>query len=1230
VTADPSARHGGVAVLRHEACAQSLCVAVPVRDGGLLAAQRYDCAVAKGCDPLQESIIRFFEAVRRWSRAREHRNWVGSRLTRQPKGKAFVGWQTYYQAFLETSPGRALVDHQGPYVGGDQRQLEVINSIASGTQVFLVSAPLGSGKSRFALELARLIGRVERSWDVRFVRQDDSAARAELRELREITKLNRVVLFVDDAQESPQLVQLLAGACAAADAQAPIHLVCLTRPAGIAEVKTALANHFPVGVPQEIDLGRPNSKLIRELIDKRIPQVSPHHRDVIRRFAGDSFFATVLMCTGVARQKTLPQTLSPKHVRDYALYQPIARAVQDLCPPGKALRALAVYAACAPSRLGDSNIRECAVLHSGLSLSDLELLEQRALHGGLFGLYERGLLRPVPRMLADLIVEETCLDEHGKLTPFGQGLLNQLFEQSPEQVMRNCADIGRLFSTAKRVDVLSPWVLARAHALEPADRHATLQLLRSCAPLAGRQPTTVVRLVEMLEAKAVLRQMPPAAELNDVDNLEAHAQSLLLTASEYDTTGVPRALDYSRQLLASARPDPRSYETVHKIVAGYCCFAVGRPLAHTKAVLEALQTWLAADAEKAQLTASLVQGFLPIEAHGFRWEDDGLAPFLANVVPGDELWKLRDRALGILIRCSQHENPAVQYLAAMAVQRWAHGYGNLPAELRERWAPQLQRELTLLSENFSKLGSTTPHLPVRAAVEHQGWRWWMNGAESFVERAGQQILAALPQGNTYSLWKALHDDTLPVVTVVPADDIAREQRRDHFLALINPSVEKRQERAVTLFEALDPTCADFAAWSELYTTVLRALPKHPLQQQAHLYLGEFVVRHPGEAWSFVTKAEAEGSLTTILPGLMSGLRARDPVRWQTQIGQSSPGSRLFDAALRALWGASQLDPAERAMVTQALRLDDEAAVHRSAETLLNVSVSAIAPGLTEVFAAIRIRPADTRLWELAIDAFDRWSNQVLSAPQDEEPGAELRSMASELLMLFRRSGTALSWDHGPHTRGLAAALAVFAMVVPHTLKAWMREVWSQGHATSAGEALSALRLPEVVRLVAKSSVVVYWQKQFAEWIVEEGALASSAAQGLAELCGLKDPLVADLIERVAEQPTETSLAALGEFIRIQGRSPEFANDALTVLRSLVGSPQVYAPVEEAVVFAMAHGSSVGARGQPTDSQKAALAAIDGWGAREDCPARFRETLSHARAEIQAAVQEDRQREENRE
>src|SRR3569833_3491640 len=246
-----------------------------------------------------------------------------------------------------------------------------------------------------------------------------------------------------------------------ASSEQGIQLICLTRPSGRTTVAEALANHFPVGEPHEMDLGRPSAKLVRELIDKLIPQLSPHHRDVIRRIVADSYFATVLLCSRVARQKNLPQTLSTRNLREFAIRQPIAQAVRELCTTEKALNALAVYAACAPVRTGDAVIRAYAAAHSGLSVADVEVLEQRVLEAGLFQSDGLGWQRPVPDLVGDLILEETCLNEQGRPTALGKGLVRTLFDTYHEPITRNCGDIARLFSTNTRVDLLSELVLER-------------------------------------------------------------------------------------------------------------------------------------------------------------------------------------------------------------------------------------------------------------------------------------------------------------------------------------------------------------------------------------------------------------------------------------------------------------------------------------------------------------------------------------------------------------------------------------------------------------------------------------------------------------------------------------------------------------------------------------------------------------------------------------------------
>ena len=1161
-----------------------------------------------------ERDISLFETLQLGRGGSKVGSWLRSRFTHQPQWQAFVDGQTYYQAFLQDRPGRALISHSGPLVGDELQQVEIIDAISTGRRLFVVSGSPGSGKSRFALELARRIGRDLRGWEVLFVRNDERAVRAEIQAL---SRLSRLVLIVDDAHDCPQLVQLLAGVCAAADPKTPVHLVCLTRPAGRAAVTASLATHFPVGAQMEVDLKRPSGNLVRELIDKLLPEVSPHHRDMIRRLVGDSFFAAVLLCTGVSQQKKLPQTLSPKHLRDYVLHQPIARAVQGLCTPEKALRALAVYAACSPARPEDIAIRESAAKLSGLSLSDVEILEQRMVLAGLFRKDELGLLRPVPDLSGDLILEETCLDEQGRPSAFGQAVTRQLFEHDPDAVIRNCVASNRLFSTSTEVDLVGPVVLQQAAMARPESPSATLGLLKSSRSLAQGRPGVIVSLFQLLEERGAVRRDPPAHELGHIDNIEVQARDLLLQASTSHIGGVRLAMEYSRDLFMAARSDPHTCAAMRDSLAHYCRFSIGVPVRQVEAVLEVLHDWAVDQkGEYAELAASLLKGYLQLDIHGFRWEDGTLLPQAASFALTDDIARVRDRALAILVQCAEREQPGIQYEAAQALQAWLQGYGKLDTGLLERWVPQLERESRVLTESFSKLGAKTPHLPVRAAVERQGWRLWISEEDGFAQVMGRQLLQSLPAGNSYSLWKALHDDTVPVMTVAPGEQIAGKDRGDYFLALTNPGAEHVTQRAKALFDELKPLHAGSEAWLDLYASVLGSLPKHSLQHQVHLYLAEFVVRHPDEAWSLVTETLAEGPMRKILPNLLAELRRYDNTRWQAMVQQAHPETHLFDAILRALWVSSDLSPAERAMVVKGLDLEDSTAVHRSAQALLDVPADVIAPSLRAVLSVLRTLPSDERLWELAIDGFARWGKPIMSAPPDEEPSAELRAIAGELLVLLRTAGRAVNWSRGPHTRVLAAALAVIAVAVPHTLKAWIREVWYQPNSASRDDSpLSMSWLSEVARLIAESPAEPYWQKQFLEWMRDATDLSIVGARGLAQLCGLTDPCVAPLVERVVQNPTTASLTSLAEFVRCHGRSAHFADDALALLLPLTASPEVYGSLEEAVVEAMVHGRSGPGRAQATQGHESSVDTLDRWSRRTDLPPRVRETLARAKHDI---------------
>lgn len=1138
------------------------------------------------------------------------------RFSRHSRWQALVGWQSHYQPFLEARPGSALIDHRGPYLGDEARHAQLIEAIAAGRRALLISAPAGCGKSRFALELARRLGRAQRSWDVRFVRHDQPALAEELQAL---PKAGRLILMVDDAHDCPALVRRLAALCSG-QGRAQTHLVCLTRLAERAVLIEALAGHLPLDEPLQMDLGRPDPKLRKALIDALIPQMSPHHRDVIRRFAADSFFATVLLCSSVARQKKLPQTLSTRNLRDYAIRQPIAQAIGDSCPSEKAFRALAVFAACAPVQAGDEAIRSSAAAHSALPIATVEALERSVLQAGLFETDGRGSMRPLPDLVGDLILEETCLDEEGRPTPFGRSLIRSLLaeQRHGEAVISNCGEVARLLSKPEPVDFLGELLLERAGGLSPQHRAQAAELLNGCAGLAVRQPEVIIRLIEVLTTKGVLQAAPPALQLSHAQDPERCAQRLLLSAGEGDPTLVPRALEYSRLLLASVGGG--NHRALLDDLTESCRFAVARPPAHAEAVLGVLKEWSGdPDPNAAELSASLVHGFLDLEMRTRVWEQNASVSPAVGLDPADEVCKLRDQALEVLVRCANHTSPTAARAAVHSAAYWAQGYQKLTAEQRRLWAARLERELDLLAAALCKLAAATAHLPVRAAIEQQGWQWWMDGAEPFIRRAGSRILEALPASESYSLWKALHAAALPIFTLPPDESVEPQRRREHLAPVIEPSAARAAELARELFDRLELICHGPSAWSALFASAVSASPKQPLQPRAHLHVKEFVGRHPDEAWSYVSEEAAQGSLGAILPILLAELRGRDASRWHEAIQRAQPGTRLFEMKLRALCATGELDPIERNVVRRGLEVDDAEVVHLSAQALLSAAHSELAPGLAAVFASLPRRPTDARLWELTLDAFSRWGSHLLASPASEEADPATRTASGELLRLFRTCGSSLNWNQGPHTRRLTTVLAIFAVAIPHTLKAWMRQEYvSPSHGAEGDLVLSPARLPEVALLLSQSSAASFWQKQFAEWITEEPDLARIGARGLARLCGPGDPCIAPLLKRIAQQPTDSSLDAAHELFGSYSSSPRFIEDTLGLLRHLIDAPEAYELLENEIISAVVRADDLHAA---VDGRSAALLAIERAARDPNFPQPLRDTLTHASQAVQSNIEE---------
>jgi hypothetical protein len=1075
--------------------------------------------------------------LKSWNPLRPIWRLTQGRFAPQSSWRGFVEWQAYYASCLGPDAGPALVQHTGPYVGDSTPQTELIDRMTAAQGAALVSAPPGCGKSRFALELARQAERSHPRWQMVFVRHDEAAVREDL---HQVTQSRHVVFIVDDAHECPDLVKLLAHACAPASARAPLHLICLTRPTGRAPVSRALNGAFPPGMIREIDLGRPALPLVRALIDQLLPQSSPHHRDTIARFVRQSHFGAAVVCGMLRRDAKLPQTFQRQDLRDRVCRETLRGVADGVCAIETALRALAVYAALAPVPKTSPDVREWAAQSSGLTPPMVDALLGRALDAGLFQDCGQELIRPIPKLRGDLMLEVACRDAHGKPTPYSSLLLDRLLEVEPVAAARNCTELGQLFATDQDVDLLSKVVLERAGAITAGSPRDVLELLQAMQPLASRRPATVLEMTRLMESRGVLRRNPPAAEVPGSNSIEMRVCELLMAAGEVDSTAVPAAVALGRRLYVASRHDGRSREHVLGQLGAYCRFETGRSVAHAQAVVEALRPSVGeADAEAAALCASLSAQFLILEAQDRREEGHSSSPLRTPLNPAPEIWAVRDVVIDTLTGGMAHADATVQCVVVGSLQRYAKYHGTPDQAWSGRWAPQLAREMERLSAALIKLAQekATP-LPVLAAAELQGWQWWAQ-PQDVLHRAGAAILRAILDSDAYRLWKSLYAPLLPMHAVLPDPEPARAQERLQYVqAFAAAREEDPAAQARQLFDTLELRSPDIVAWRALWLLVLSQSPRMPVHPHADVGVAEFARRYPEAAWSLVNPADAQGPFFAVLPFLLVELGRQDRGRRSTEARNVPPGSRLEEAWLRALSFTSDFDEPERVLLARGLESADPEAVHRAADALLAASSADQPAAFRNVFAVIARLPTDSGLWELAIQRFVGWTEVVLP-PRLGKPTDEMTRVADELIALLQSHGPHLRWGFQRHTRQLPNALAIAAVLCAPRLQEWMRRDWGQAEARngkwSDESPLSVERLAQIMRLIADSPAAAQWAETFTDWMKHDPQLAGVAALGLAELCTLDDSRVSELTRAIGSDPTDASQKALAEFVNHRKR-----------------------------------------------------------------------------------------------
>lgn len=366
-----------------------------------------------------------------------------------------------------------------------------------------------------------------------------------------------------------------------------------------------------------------------------------------------------------------------------------------------------------------------------------------------------------------------------------------------------------------------------------------------------------------------------------------------------------------------------------------------------------------------------------------------------------------------LTRAMAHGDANVQCTAIGSLERYAARQGTPDQAWSDRWLPQWAKETAALSAALGELTKATTHLPVVAAAELQGWRWWAR-QQDVLQRAGAAILQAIPDTDAYRLWKLLYAPWLPVHATLPEPAPAQpHERLQHIQGFSAAREEESVAEARRLFDGLNPRHPDAGAWRALWLGVLEQSPGIALDAHAGVVIGEFARGHAEVAWSFINQADAQGPLFAILPFLLTELGKLDHTRRSNEARTVPAGTRLEEAWLRALSFTSDFDEPERAILARGLESTDSDTVHHAADALLAAGGNDPSTAFLRVFRVIAHRPADGALWELALGRFVNWAEVVLP-PRSGEPTDGMARVADELIHLLQRESSHLRWGFQTH------------------------------------------------------------------------------------------------------------------------------------------------------------------------------------------------------------------------
>jgi|GEM_PF-6904326 len=713
--------------------------------------------VRKDIENTEEFAKHVVEALRRW----EERTFRG----------ALVKAKVHFSTLLDQN---RLYSLRTPLIGQTTTLDELEKFLASDRRIFVLEAPWGRGKSRMLLEVADRHPEV-----VRFLREGAEPER----QILGLSPRDPRVIIVDDSHKR-----------GSADLRILLDLLGRTQPC-VKVIFATRPGHLRIGLESAIqsngfEANEIDSKELPSLSDADQGQLIEHLTErsgpdialLARRTRGNTLAAVIaarLIRRGHLNVRDLEESKDFEHeVLKRFKTEVVNAAASDPTIQRQLGRILEVVALAGPVRPGDPHQAE--ILASFIGQPREEFVRGIGeLEGAGLLLRRGGLVRVAVDAIAESIVFEACVTEHGEQTGLVERALAELRPVFGKQVLRNLAlaewEGMRSGQPPRLLDRVWPMLLGEYQSLGGWQRLSFLNELEEIAPFQPREALNFVREVLGLGMGDQVKGFFGEMRQEQLDD----ALAGVLRGPLHHQQFLHEACDLLWVLAAGdQRPPNRIPYSAERILREVGEFTHDKPLWHHEAFLSWIETKARIGEIPGERLCEYVSPLLEKEAR-VGWADGHTFRIGSQPLIRERTESLRTRAIALLAGIVQGQEGKARFVALRALVKALNAPPGRAREVTQEEIDEWERERLETLELLETLWEQLEDRGVALILRTELWRFVSHERSGAVRTVTSRLLEKLDADLAGSLELAL----TPAFYL--AFDVTQDSDREHEAKVIS-------------------------------------------------------------------------------------------------------------------------------------------------------------------------------------------------------------------------------------------------------------------------------------------------------------------------------------------------------------------------------------------------------------------------------------------------------------